>query len=174
MKASITPSRLAYLSLVRDVEDLLYSEADLLDARQYEKWLDLFTDDVRYWLPLRKNVPWRDQSGDISAEDEVGWFDDDKPTLTKRVKQLMTGIHWAEEPLSRVSHVVSNIRLVDKRDNLAEGETMSVTCRFFVYRNRLETETDFLVGRREDTIRRVGGELKIARRKILIDQTVLM
>jgi len=83
--------------------------------------LRLLTEDIRYWMPIRKNVPWRDQSGDVSAEDEVGWFDDDKSTLSKRVKQLMTGIHWAEEPLSRVSHVISNVRMVEKRESLADG-----------------------------------------------------
>ena len=171
---AISASRLRYLDLAREVEDLLYAEADLLDGRQYMDWLDLLTDDVRYWMPIRKNVPWRDQTGDTSAEDEVAWFDDDKATLGKRVKQLMTGIHWAEEPLSRVSHVISNVRMVEKREALADGESMPVTCRFFVYRNRLETETDLLVGRREDQIRRVAGELKIARRKILIEQSVLM
>ena len=51
---------------------------------------------------------------------------------------------------------------------------MPVSCRFFVYRNRLETETDFLVGRREDVVRRANGDLKIAKRKILIEQSVLM
>jgi 3-phenylpropionate/cinnamic acid dioxygenase small subunit len=43
-----------------------------------------------------------------------------------------------------------------------------------VYRNRLETETDILVGRREDTLRRTNEELRIVRRRILIDQSVLM
>ena len=47
-------------------------------------------------------------------------------------------------------------------------------CRFFVYRNRLETETDMLVGRREDKLRREGGRLRIARRKIILDQSVLL
>ncbi|MGB7101114.1 MAG: 3-phenylpropionate/cinnamic acid dioxygenase subunit beta [Xanthobacteraceae bacterium] len=171
---SVLPSRLLYLDLVREVEDLFYTEADLLDGRRYEEWLDLFTDDVHYWMPMRRNVPWRDQSGDTSSEHEVGWFDDDKDTLAKRVKQLMTGIHWAEEPLSRVAHVISNVRLVEKRESLADGEAMPVSCRFFVYRNRLETETDFLVGRREDVVRRANGDLKIAKRKILIEQSVLM
>jgi 3-phenylpropionate/cinnamic acid dioxygenase small subunit len=171
---TVSTSRLLYLDLVREVEDLFYAEADLLDGRHYEEWLTLFTDDVRYWMPLRKNVSWRERSQDMSADDQVGWFDDDKATLQKRVKQLMTGIHWAEEPLSRVAHVISNIRLVEKRDTLDDGETMPVSSRFFVYRNRLETETDFLVGRREDLLRRDDGVLKVARRKILIEQSVLM
>ena len=44
----------------------------------------------------------------------------------------------------------------------------------YFYRNRMEDETDFLVGRREDTLIRLDGELKIARRKIILDQSVLL
>jgi 3-phenylpropionate/cinnamic acid dioxygenase small subunit len=170
-QATLSQSRLDELLLKNEVEDLLYLEADLLDTRQYEQWLDLFTDDVRYWMPLRKNVPWRERGEDSSRDDEVGWFDDDKATLTKRVKQLLTGIHWAEEPISRVSHFVSNVRIAGVPDTAGH---LPVTCRILVYRNRMETETDFLVARREDLLRRVDGKLKIAKRKILIEQSVLM
>jgi 3-phenylpropionate/cinnamic acid dioxygenase small subunit len=169
-----SPSRLLYLDLIREVEDLFYAEADLLDERRYDEWLQLFTEDVRYWMPLRKNVRWHDRAADTSPQDQVGWLDDDKETLIKRVKQLETGIHWAEEPLSRVSHAITNIRIVEKVDALEEGQSLTVKSHFLVYRNRLEEETDLLVGRREDTLRRVNGQLKIARRKILIEQSVLM
>jgi 3-phenylpropionate/cinnamic acid dioxygenase small subunit len=47
-------------------------------------------------------------------------------------------------------------------------------CRFLIYRNRVETETDILVGKREDTLRRAGDGWLIARRKIILDQNVLM
>ena len=43
-----------------------------------------------------------------------------------------------------------------------------------VYRNRVETETDFLIGKREDTLRKVGSSWKIAERKITLDQNVLL
>jgi 3-phenylpropionate/cinnamic acid dioxygenase small subunit len=170
----LTPERLAYLSLMREIEDILYVEADLLDERQYLKWLDLFTEDVRYWVPIRKNVAFADRAKETTSEDDIAWIDDDKTTLTKRVKQLLTGVHWAEEPVSRVSHMISNIRLVEPIHVIGEGANATVNCRFFVYRNRLETETDFLVGRREDVLRRINGALRIARRKILIEQSVLL
>jgi 3-phenylpropionate/cinnamic acid dioxygenase small subunit len=169
-----SPSRLAYLSLMREVEDLLYLEADLLDERHYEEWLDLLTDDIVYWMPMRKNVPWEERDRDITSEDDVAWIRDDKTTLAKRVRQIMTGIHWAEEPLSRVSHLFTNIRLADTPESLVDKPEFTIKCRFFVYRNRLETETDFLVGRREDLLRRVDGRLKFARRKIVLEQSVLM
>jgi 3-phenylpropionate/cinnamic acid dioxygenase small subunit len=171
---TLAAERLLYLDLLREVEELLYAEAELLDERRYDEWLALFTDDVRYWMPLRKNVEWARRDADASGEDEVGWIDDDKATLEKRVKQLQTGIHWAEEPISRVSHAVTNIRFTEHIDSLTEAQSMGVKSHFIVYRNRLERETDLLVGRREDTLRRVEGRLRIARRKILIEQSVLM
>jgi len=51
---------------------------------------------------------------------------------------------------------------------------VAVKSRFLVYRNRVETETDVLVGKREDLLRRVDGGWKIARRKIVLDQSVLL
>jgi len=166
--------RLAYLSLMREIEDFLYAEADLLDERQFEKWLELFTDDLRYWMPMRKNLAFAERERDITGEDDVAWIDDDKATLTKRVQQVLTGIHWAEEPLSRVSRLVSNIRLVSQIETIAEGEEFVVKSHILLHRNRLETETDFIAGRREDTLRRSGESFKISRRKIIIDQSVLL
>jgi 3-phenylpropionate/cinnamic acid dioxygenase small subunit len=173
-RAVIGPERIAYLSLLREVEDLYFTEADLLDERNYDRWLELFTEDVFYWMPMRKNVPWEERDRDTTQEDDIAWIQDDLTTLTKRVRQLQTGIHWAEEPLSRISHLVTNVRIVDPIHELEDGRSMRVKCRFFVYRNRLETETDTLVGRREDTLRRVGPALKVARRKIILEQSVLL
>ena len=137
------PARLAYLDLMREIEDFLYLEADLLDERKYEEWLKLFTDDTVYWMPMRKNLAFEDRDRDITAENDVAWMHDDKATLEKRVKQIMTGIHWAEEPLSRYSHLITNIRIEGSADLKAEGSTALVKSRFLVHRNRLETETDF-------------------------------
>jgi 3-phenylpropionate/cinnamic acid dioxygenase small subunit len=172
--ADLPRERLAYLDLMREIEDFFYKEADLLDERDYDRWLELLTDDIVYWMPMRKNVSYANRDKDITAEDDVGWFHDDKETLRKRVKQIQTGIHWADEPISRVAHVITNIRLAEPTAVLAEGAKTTTKCRFIVYRNRLESETDLLVGRREDTLTRVNGELKIARRKIILDQSVLL
>jgi len=38
----------------------------------------------------------------------------------------------------------------------------------------VQTETDILVGKREDLLRKVDGHWKIARRKIVLDQSVLL
>ena len=52
---------------------------------------------------------------------------------------------------------------------------VTVKCRFLIYRNRVETETDILVGKREDLLRRAGDDgWQITRRKIILDQNVLL
>jgi len=166
---------LTRLLLKQEIDEFLYHEADLLDDRRYEEWLALVADDVRYWMPMRRNVKFGEEEREFTrAGQDINWFDEGKETLTRRVKQILTGIHWAEEPVSRISHMVSNIRLVEVNPSVEAPAEVTVKCRFLIYRNRVETETDFLVGKREDLLRRVDGQWNIARRKIVLDQNVLL
>ena len=156
--------------LKHEIEELYFREAELLDNRHFEEWLDLFTDDARYWMPLHRNVKAGEWERERTRETvDVSWIDDDKQTLMQRVKQIRSGIHWAEEPVSRLTHMITNVRVVDVTD-----DGVKTTCRFLVYRNRVETETDILIGKREDTLRRVNGNWMVARRVILLDQNVLL
>jgi 3-phenylpropionate/cinnamic acid dioxygenase small subunit len=163
------------LLLKQEIEEFLYYEADLLDERRYEDWLALVAEDVRYWMPMRRNVKVDDIEREFTREGlDISWFDEGKETLTRRVRQIQTGIHWAEEPVSRISHMVSNVRLLEASPSWADPVEVTVRCRFLIYRNRVETETDILVGKREDLLRRVDGQWQIARRKIVLDQSVLL
>src|SRR5260370_21911300 len=165
----------ARLLLKQEIEEFLYYEADLLDERRYEDWLALVAEDVRYWMPMRRNVKVDDIEREFTREGlDIRWFDEGKETRTRRVRQIQTGIHWAEEPVSRISHMVSNVRLLEASPSWADPVEVTVRCRFLIYRNRVETETDILVGKREDLLRRVDGQWQIARRKIVLDQSVLL
>jgi 3-phenylpropionate/cinnamic acid dioxygenase small subunit len=166
---------MAQLLLEREVANFLYHEAEVLDERRYEEWLDLLADDVRYWMPIRRNVKLGELEREFTREgQDVNWFDEGKDTLTRRVQQILTGVHWAEEPLSRLCHMVSNVQLLGAEPSVLEPARVTVKSRFLIYRNRVETETDILVGKREDTLRRVDGGWKISRRKIVLDQNVLL
>ena len=167
-------ARIDRLLLSQEVADFLYREAELLDERRYREWLDLLADDVRYWMPIRRNVKLGDESEFTRAQSDINWFDEGKETLGRRVKQIETGIHWAEEPRSRLSHLVANVQVQSAEPSVAEPQEVSVTSRFLIYRNRVETETDILVGRREDQLRRNGAGWLLARRKIILDQNVLL
>ncbi|MGE0578652.1 MAG: 3-phenylpropionate/cinnamic acid dioxygenase subunit beta [Reyranella sp.] len=168
-------ARIERLLLGQEITDFLYREAELLDQRRYRDWLDLLAEDVRYWMPMRRNVKvGEDEREFTSAVTDVNWFDEGKETLARRVKQIETGIHWAEEPRSRLSHLITNVQVQNAEPSVAEAQDVSVTCRFLIYRNRVETETDILVGKREDLLRRNGAGWLLARRKIILDQNVLL
>lgn len=176
--ASNTPET----DVLREVEQFLYREARLLDERKFDEWLELFTDDLRYWMPARetryaKNTralvildPERYREEDTTKDGQMALLDETKETLAMRIARLRTGHAWAEEPASRTRRFVSNIEV----ENGGAGADVTVYSNFILYRNRLETEQDFYVGRRIDTLRRVGGSWKIASRKIVLDQNVLL
>ena len=168
--------------MIREVEQFLYREARLLDERCFHAWLDLFTDDVRYWMPVRSTRypkeskaivildPDRYVEVELGQEDDVAIFDETKETLGRRIARLETGMAWAEDPPSRTRHIIANIE-VEPGDTAAEFKVYS---NFMVYRNRSETEQDFYVSGRQDVLRHVNGAWKIARRTIILDQNVLL
>jgi 3-phenylpropionate/cinnamic acid dioxygenase small subunit len=168
--------------LIREVEQFLYREVRLLDERRFHDWLQLLTDDIRYWMGSRTNRypksskaiaildPARYDEDDLAKEDELAVLDEDKSTLNARVARLDTGMAWAEDPPSRTRHLIGNIE-VEPGDTEAE---LKVYSNFIVYRSRAETEQDFYVGARRDVLRRVEGTWKIASRKITLDQNVLL
>ena len=177
--------RLADLLLKEEITEFLYHEADLLDERRYDEWLDLLDDEVEYAMPMRLNIKHDQVKHDQVNHDgidrsvtkpgeEVCWFDEGKSTLIKRVEQIQTGEHWAEEPFSRISHLVSNIRLREVRPDPFEPTEVEVGCRFLVYRNRVAAETDLWVGRRTDTLLATPDGWRLRRRYLLLDQNVLL
>lgn len=157
-------------SLTFEMEQLLYLEADLLDARRYDEWLDLLADDFEYVVPLRRNVEFSelDERENSRPGTDVCWFDESKATVVQRVKQLMTGVHWAEEPASRTSHHVSNVRV-----HRYDDDAVHVGSRLLIYRNRMAAETNILSARRSDAIRRGPAGWQLTRREVLLDQNVL-
>jgi len=81
--------RISRALLKQEIEDFLYREADLLDERRYDEWLGLLTDDVRYWMPMRRNVKVDDLEREFTREGhDISWFDEGKETLTRRVRQI--------------------------------------------------------------------------------------
>jgi 3-phenylpropionate/cinnamic acid dioxygenase small subunit len=167
---------------IREVEQFLYREARLLDERRFHQWLELFTDDVRYWMAARRNrypksskaiaVLDLDRSveEDSTEDAELAILDEDKHTLSARVARLDTGMAWAEDPPSRTRHLLANIE-VEPGD---AGSELKVHSNFIVYRSRSETEQDFYIGARRDVLRLVDGAWKIAHRKLILDQNVLL
>jgi 3-phenylpropionate/cinnamic acid dioxygenase small subunit len=166
----------AYYRLKADVEDFYYHEADLLDDRRFRDWLELLAEDIIYFMPIRRNVKFGQHAARENTRqgEGISWFDEDKWTLTKRVDQILTGVHYAEEPLSRITHMVSNVQIKAARPQVDDMQEIDVTSRFLVYQNRVQYETYTFVGRRHDTLRLTETGLRIARREILLEQNILL
>jgi 3-phenylpropionate/cinnamic acid dioxygenase small subunit len=153
------------VELQHEIEQFYYHEAELLDEARFREWLDLVSDDIEYTVGTRPTV-------DVFSPDSVPpslAFEDNKESLTWRVKRSETGMAWAEEPPSRTRYLITNVRITPAADEYL------VRSNFMLYRNRLETMVHFLVGSRQDTLRRTAeGELKIARRAVTLDQNVIL
>jgi 3-phenylpropionate/cinnamic acid dioxygenase small subunit len=166
----------AYYRLKADIEDFYFHEADLLDDRRFRDWLDILADDITYFMPIRRNVKFGQHAARENTKigEGISWFDEDKWTLTKRVEQILTGVHYAEEPLSRICHMVSNVQIKGVRPDLEQPGEIDVTSRFLIYQNRVEYETYTFVGRRNDMLRMTDAGWKVAKREILLEQNILL
>ena len=155
------------------VEEFLFLEAEVLDSRRYEDWLDLLTEDIHYWMPVRRTTTAREAGREFTKPGGVAFFDDDFATLKMRVDRMLLGGAWAEDPPSRTRRLITNVRVLEGTGQ-GEGEEVTVASNFQLYRTRLDSEEDTWIGRREDVLRRVDGEFRLARRHIFLEQTVIL
>jgi 3-phenylpropionate/cinnamic acid dioxygenase small subunit len=161
----VTPRQALWLELTQ----FYIREAWLLDERKFQEWLGLFTEDVLYFMPRRKNVPRRESHREVTPLGDLALIEDDKRYLEMRVARLETGMAWAEDPPSRTRHLVGNL-VAEPMDS---GDVQAKTA-FLVYRSHLETDQQLLAGSREDVLRRVDGAWKVAKRTIVLDANVLL
>jgi len=152
------------VAAARQVELFLYEEAALLDGRRFEEWLDLFTDDASYAVPLRLTREGQADS-EISETGRIFW--DSKATLAIRVQRLMSEYAWAEQPPSRTRHFVTNVRV-----GVLEDGNLEVKSNVLVYVNRGDDPRHELYsGDRHDVlVPLTDGEYKIDSRWFVVDQ----
>jgi biphenyl 2,3-dioxygenase beta subunit len=161
--------RIATMLRHYEVERFYYDEAALLDSHCYEVWLSLFSEDARYFMPIRRTRTQRELDKEFTRPGEMAFFDDTKPLLAGRIAKLKNGRSWAEDPPSRTRHLITNIRIIKD-----DGLTLEVESNFHVYRTRLNSEETSWIGSRRDLLRRVAGSFQIVDRKIFLEQTVLL
>ena len=108
------------VALQHSIEQFLYREVRLLSERRYEEWLELFTDDARYWMPARETVD--GQPDAVAADGEMAFFDDDKTFLARRIERLRSSLAHAEQPPSRMRYFVSNVEVGERDDHLLPAD----------------------------------------------------
>lgn len=148
------------------IQDFYSYEAELLDERRWEEWIELLAPELEYTAPIR--VTRKSPAPDII--DELGHFDDTKASLELRVRRLRTDVAWAEDPPSHARRLVTNVRV---KPGDVEG-TCAARTNFMLYRSRSDLgHYDLIVGERQDMLRRGGTNWLISRRRIILDQSSL-
>jgi phthalate 3,4-dioxygenase subunit beta len=145
----------------------LVDEAWLLDAQAYEDWLDLLTDDIHYLMPVRVTTA---LGAGYDTSPGMAHFDEDKYSLSRRVARFLTEHAWTEDPPSRLRHHLSNVRTFATGD----PDHLVVDSATLLFRNRGDVHPgSWISAGREDLLRRTEGGWKLARRTILVDDSVI-
>jgi len=135
-----------------NIEEFLYHEARLLDTHRLEAWLDLFTDDATYWVPL--------EQGQQDALETSSIIHDDRTLLELRVKQARHPRAHARLPLARTVHQVGNIMVLSEQ----YGEIrVASTLTLVEFRAERQRVWGALV---EHRLRRDGETFRIAHKRV--------
>jgi 3-phenylpropionate/cinnamic acid dioxygenase small subunit len=151
-----------------EIEQFYYDEAQLLDDRRLEDWVELIADDGAYSLSLHEKLLYRASPSGPEADHTEIVYTDDKPFMRIRVRRLLeTPLAHAEKPPSVTRRLITNVRarVVD--------EGVEATSNFLVFQARFHIDETFFVGSRRDVLVRAGDNWLIRRRDVLLDQFIL-
>src|SRR5699024_1537680 len=95
------------------VHSFLARESRLIDTARLNEWLDLYTDECLYWLPIT--------AGGGNPRSEVSHAFDDRRRLTDRVYWLRTGLAYSQLPASRTRRLITNVETI--QDHVS-GDTL--------------------------------------------------
>jgi len=145
---------------VGEIEEFLIYEAALLDEWRLEEWLALMASEARYLVPPL-------DAPDADPRDTLFLIADDRRTLASRVRQLLSGTTWAENPRSRTRRLITNVRLL-----AVQGGEARVTANFAVWRFQHE-QIDVYVGRYLHVLVRGASGLMFRERRAVLDLETL-
>jgi len=140
--------------LREQVTEFIYREARLQDTHAYDDWEALWTDDAVYWIPANGDEP--------DPEREMSIIYDNRSRIALRIKQLHTGKRHTQTPRSRLGRIVSNIEIAR-----CEGDDIHANANAMVFESNLRGETIWAT-RNEYLLRRTNGELRMARKKVVL------
>jgi 3-phenylpropionate/cinnamic acid dioxygenase small subunit len=142
----------------RAVVEFIYREARLADEARYAEWLALWTDDGVYWVPATTD-PGADPDKHISH------IYDNRGRIETRIKMLQTGYRYSQEPASLMRRLVSNIEATSADNGELVAESNFALAELAIQAKR---ELHWWVGRTTHRLRRVDGELKMCRKKVVL------
>jgi 3-phenylpropionate/cinnamic acid dioxygenase small subunit len=118
----------------QDLIDFVVREAQLLDAKRFEEWNRLFTDDAFYWVPL---VP--DQEDGVNHTSHLY---EDKLLRDLRIERLKSPRAYSQHPPSRCHHLLQTPTV----ETFDEAANRYVVRTEFHYTESQRDEMQFYVG----------------------------
>ena len=114
--------------------DFVVREARLLDAKRYEEWNALFTDDAYYWVPLVPNQE--------DGVNHTSHLYEDKLLRELRIERLKSARAFSQQPPSRCHHLLQT-PTVEEADAAANRYVVRSE---FHYTEAQGDELNFFVG----------------------------
>ncbi|WP_439485961.1 aromatic-ring-hydroxylating dioxygenase subunit beta [Blastomonas fulva] len=147
--------------------ETLYDEAAALDERRFDDWVAMLEHDLVYTAPIRLTRTGPNRDRDVMRT--MYHFHEDYGSILMRTGRLQKSA-WAEDPPSRCRRFVTNVR-VGECETAGEYEVVSY---LLLERSRGDNpENERMTAERRDVWREVDGAYKLARREIIVDQSVL-
>lgn len=140
--------------LMHDVEQFLFREARLADEHRYEEWEELWTDDAIYWVPANGE--------NTDPEREMSIIYDNRSRIGLRVRQLLSGKRYTQDPRSSLRRIIGNIELLGR-----DGDEFRIAANAIVFESSQRGET-LWGSRNEYTLRRDGQGFRLARKKVAL------
>jgi len=134
--------------------DFVYAEARLLDEQRFDDWLNLFTEDGHYWMPLAP--------GQQDPRLHTSLLYEDKLLLRVRVERLAGARTFSQQPRSRSHHLLQQPG-VEQCDRDAGSYTLRTA--FHYVETRLDTQTLF-AGWATHQLVTVDGALRIRLKRV--------
>ena len=136
-------------------QQFLYREARLMDSHAYDDWLALWARSALYWIPCNAD--------DFDVRRHISLVNEDRVGLEDRVQRLKSGAHYAQDPKSRLSRVVSNVEL----EAVAGAEALTVHSTFNLSAHR-RGRIDVVAGRSRHMLVLEDGVPRIAEKKVVL------
>jgi len=158
-------SPLGSSQLFFSVREFIARETRLLQEGRFEEWLELFSRDIRYWMPIASVSDTR--AGSESATGALALYDDTFETLKLRIERLRSRNAWTEIPPSRVRYFIEPY-LIEQA-----GGKLKVASNVMVRQCRLQREDHLFTGYREDVLVEGPTGYSISERRIVMDEVVI-
>ncbi|UCV17752.1 aromatic-ring-hydroxylating dioxygenase subunit beta [Ferribacterium limneticum] len=137
------------------VEDFLFLEADCMDLHRYDEWFSLWSEELNYWVPCNEDGS--------DPKRHVSLIFDDRKRLEERIFRLKSKFNHSQSPASRLSRVVSNIRI----KQCADTSTLEVSSTFCLTEARGDSVT-FWAGRQTHFLEAKNSNFKIKEKRIFL------